>query len=144
MTWYTLREVSELSGISLNTLRQRFKRDYYLGKTSYILNDKTDKMCEVTITKRDVKVNPNNKLNEKLVSEKLAKVIIGETTKQTKANLAFELIAKISHEFRTIQEVDLLNPQPGDYERAVDWVVQKCNEYERKVAKLKKEGRNRK
>lgn len=144
MTWYTLREVSELSGISLNTLRQRFKRDYYLGKTSYILNDKTDKMCEVTITKRDIKVNPNNKLNEKLVSEKLAKVIIGETTKQTKANLAFELIAKISHEFRTIQEVDLLNPQPGDYERAVDWVVQKCNEYERKVAKLKKEGRNRK
>lgn len=138
MTWYTLREVSELSGISLNTLRQRFKRDYYLGKTSYILNDKTDKMCEVTITKRDIKVNPDNKLNEKLVSEKLAKVIIGETTKQTKANLAFELIAKISHEFRTIQEVDLLNPQPGDYERAVDWVVQKCNEYERKVAKLKK------
>ena len=141
MTWYTLREVSELSGISLNTLRQRFKRDYYLGKTSYILNDKTDKMCEVTITKRDIKVNPDNKLNEKLVSEKLAKVIIGETTKQTKANLAFELIAKISHEFRTIQEVDLLNPQPGDYERAVDWVVQKCNEYERKVAKLKKERR---
>lgn len=139
MTWYTLREVSELSGISLNTLRQRFKRDYYLGKTSYILNDKTDKMCEVTITKRDIKVNPDNKLNEKLVSEKLAKVIIGETTKQTKANLAFELIAKISHEFRTIQEVDLLNPQPGDYERAVDWVVQKCNEYERKVAKLKRE-----
>lgn len=138
MTWYTLREVSELSGISLNTLRQRFKRDYYLGKTSYILNDKTDKMCEVTITKRDIKVNPDNKLNEKLVSEKLAKVIIGETTKQTKANLAFELIAKISHEFRTIQEVDLLNPQPGDYERAVDWVVQKCNEYERKVAKLKR------
>ena len=141
MTWYTLREVSELSGISLNTLRQRFKRDYYLGKTSYILNDKTDKMCEVTITKRDIKVNPDNKLNEKLVSEKLAKVIIGETTKQTKANLAFELIAKINHEFRTIQEVDLLNPQPGDYERAVDWVVQKCNEYERKVAKLKKERR---
>lgn len=141
MTWYTLREVSELSGISLNTLRQRFKRDYYLGKTSYVLNDKTDKMCEVTITKRDIKVNPNNKLNEKLVSEKLAKVIIGETTKQTKANLAFELIAKISHEFRTIQEVDLLNPQPGDYERAVDWVVQKCNEYERKVAKLKRERR---
>ncbi|MCL8206279.1 hypothetical protein M5361_14160 [Ligilactobacillus agilis] len=141
MTWYTLREVSELSGISLNTLRQRFKRDYYLGKTSYILNDKTDKMCEVTITKRDIKVNPDNKLNEKLVSEKLAKVIIGETTKQTKANLAFELIAKISHEFRTIQEVDLLNPQPGDYERAVDWVVQKCNEYERKVAKLKRERR---
>lgn len=141
MTWYTLREVSELSGISLNTLRQRFKRDYYLGKTSYILNDKTDKMCEVTITKRDIKVNPDNKLNEKLVSEKLAKVIIGETTKQTKANLAFELIAKISHEFRTIQEVDLLNPQPGDYERAVDWVVQKCNEYERKTAKLKKERR---
>lgn len=141
MTWYTLREVSELSGISLNTLRQRFKRDYYLGKTSYILNDKTDKMCEVTITKRDIKVNPDNKLNEKLVSEKLAKVIIGETTKQTKANLAFELIAKISHEFRTIQEVDLLNPQPGDYERAVDWVVQKCNEYERKVAKLKNERR---
>ena len=139
MPWYTLREVSELSGISLNTLRQRFKRDYYLGKTSYILNDKTDKMCEVTITKRDIKVNPDNKLNEKLVSEKLAKVIIGETTKQTKANLAFELIAKISHEFRTIQEVDLLNPQPGDYERAVDWVVQKCNEYERKVAKLKRE-----
>ena len=139
MTWYNLREVSELSGISLNTLRQRFKRDYYLGKTSYILNDKTDKMCEVTITKRDIKVNSNNKLNEKLVSEKLAKVIIGETTKQTKANLAFELIAKISHEFRTIQEVDLLNPQPGDYERAVDWVVQKCNEYERKVAKLKRE-----
>ena len=141
MTWYTLREVSELSGISLNTLRQRFKRDYYLGKTSYVLNDKTDKMCEVTITKRDIKVNPDNKLNEKLVSEKLAKVIIGETTKQTKANLAFELIAKISHEFRTIQEVDLLNPQPGDYERAVDWVVQKCNEYERKVAKLKRERR---
>lgn len=141
MTWYTLREVSELSGISLNTLRQRFKRDYYLGKTSYILNDKTDRMCEVTITKRDIRVNPNNKLNEKLVSEKLAKVIIGETTKQTKANLAFELIAKISHEFRTIQEVDLLNPQPGDYERAVDWVVQKCNEYERKVAKLKRERR---
>ena len=141
MTWYTLREVSELSGISLNTLRQRFKRDYYLGKTSYILNDKTDKMCEVTITKRDIKINPDNKLNEKLVSEKLAKVIIGETTKQTKANLAFELIAKISHEFRTIQEVDLLNPQPSDYERAVDWVVQKCNEYERKVAKLKKERR---
>lgn len=141
MTWYTLREVSELSGISLNTLRQRFKRDYYLGKTSYILNDKTDKMCEVTITKRDIKINPDNKLNEKLVSEKLAKVIIGETTKQTKANLAFELIAKISHEFRTIQEVDLLNPQPGDYERAVDWVVQKCNEYERKVAKLKRERR---
>lgn len=141
MMWYTLREVSELSGISLNTLRQRFKRDYYLGKTSYILNDKTDKMCEVTITKRDIKVNPNNKLNEKLVSEKLAKVIIGETTKQTKANLAFELISKISHEFRTIQEVDLLNPQPGDYERAVDWVVQKCNEYERKVAKLKRERR---
>lgn len=141
MTWYTLREVSELSGISLNTLRQRFKRDYYLGKTSYILNDKTDKMCEVTITKRDIKVNPDNKLNEKLVSEKLAKVIIGETTKQTKANLAFELIAKISHEFRTIQEVDLLNQQPGDYERAVDWVVQKCNEYERKVAKLKRERR---
>lgn len=141
MTWYTLREVSELSGISLNTLRQRFKRNYYLGKTSYILNDKTDKMCEVVITKRDIKVNPDNKLNEKLVSEKLAKVIIGETTKQTKANLAFELIAKISHEFRTIQEVDLLNPQPGDYERAVDWVVQKCNEYERKVAKLKRERR---
>lgn len=141
MTWYTLREVSELSGISLNTLRQRFKRDYYLGKTSYILNDKTDKMCEVTITKRDIKVNPDNKLNEKLVSEKLAKVIIGETTKQTKANLAFELIAKISHEFRTIQEVDLLNPQPGDYEHAVDWVVQKCNEYERKVARLKRERR---
>ena len=67
MTWYTLREVSELSGISLNTLRQRFKRDYYLGKTSYILNDKTDKMCEVTITKRDIKVNPDNKLNEKLL-----------------------------------------------------------------------------
>ena len=141
MTWYTLREVSELSGISLNTLRQRFKRNYYLGKTSYMLNDKTDKMCEVTITKRDIKVNPDNKLNEKLVSEKLAKVIIGETTRQTKANLAFELISKISHEFRTIQEVDLLNPQPGDYERAVDWVVQKCNEYEHKVAKLKRERR---
>lgn len=79
MEWLTLREVSEKSGIPLNTLRQRFKRDYYFKRKNYVYDYGMDMLREVKLTKRDIKISSKNKLKEKLISPMFAEVITQET-----------------------------------------------------------------
>lgn len=79
MEWLTLREVSEKSGIPLNTLRQRFKRDYYFKRKNCVYDYGMDMLREVKLTKRDIKISSKNKLKEKLISPMFAEVIIQET-----------------------------------------------------------------
>ncbi|ASR41761.1 hypothetical protein [Ligilactobacillus agilis] len=92
MEWLTLREVSEKSGISLNTLRQRFKRNYYFKRKNYVYDYGLDMWREVKLTKRDIQINPKNKLKEKLISPRFADVIIQETVVKSEqaANEYFE------------------------------------------------------
>ena len=92
MEWLTLMEVSEKSGISLNTLRQRFKRNYYFKRKNYVYDYGLDMWREVKLTKRDIQINPKNKLKEKLISPRFADVIIQETVVKSEqaANEYFE------------------------------------------------------
>lgn len=92
MEWLTLREVSQKSGISLNTLRQRFKRNYYFKRKNYVYDYGLGMWREVKLTKRDIQINPKNKLKEKLISPRFADVIIQETVVKSEqaANEYFE------------------------------------------------------
>lgn len=92
MKWLTLREVSQKSGISLNTLRQRFKRNYYFKRKNYVYDYGLGMWREVKLTKRDIQINPKNKLKEKLISPRFADVIIQETVVKSEqaANEYFE------------------------------------------------------